>query len=147
MLLVHEDCDGDGVTNENEYLDDTDPQDPCDFVSDSITETVTREYNCINSEDPLKVYNTITPNGDNMNDYMVIDGVDETSSNNITIYNRWGVQVFESDDYETNPFYGVSNGRTTINEEENLPAGTYYYVLKYVLDGERYTQVGYLYIN
>ena len=141
------DCDGDGVTNENEYLDNTDPQDGCDFVTASITEPVTRTFNCILSEDPLKVYNTITPNGDNMNDYMVIYGIEETASNNITIYNRWGVQVFESDDYETNPFYGVSNGRTTINEDENLPSGTYYYVLKYVLDGERKTQVGYLYIN
>ena len=142
-----EDCDGDGVTNENENTDGTDPFDECDFELTSITLEITRERNCIDSSDPLKVFNTITPNGDNVNDYMVIENIESTSSNQINIFNRWGVQVFETDDYESNPFSGSSSGRATVLPSEILPSGTYYYVLKYVLDGERGTQVGYLYIN
>ncbi len=37
------DCDGDGVTNEDECADGTDPLDPCDYVDTSITLPVTAD--------------------------------------------------------------------------------------------------------
>ena len=136
------DCDGDGVTNFNEVsVDGTDPFDPCDFNIDNQEEVVTAEL-CI------EVFNTISPNGYGNNKEMRINGLDKTKGlNNINIFNRWGVQVFETSDYENNRFKGISNGRVTIEEQEKLPSGTYYYVLHYTYGGKEYSKVGYLYIN
>ena len=151
-ITANVDCDGDAVSNAVEYSDGTDPFDECDFESESVdlvNFSIERTTNCIESSNPLKVYNTINPNGDNLNDFLVIEGVEETSYNHIEIFNRWGTKVFETEDYqeEANRFYGISDGDLTISDSEYLPAGTYYYILKYTLDGVEYDQIGYLYIN
>ena len=45
-------------------------------------------------------------------------------------------------------FKGMSEGRVTVNQSEQLPVGTYYYVLKYIDDkGVGHEKAGYLYIN
>jgi len=75
------------------------------------------------------------------------------------IFNRWGVLVYETNGYENdefgNVFKGFSNGRVTVNEDELLPTGTYFYILKIngpeLPDDSRGkpkdTFTGYLYIN
>ena len=93
------------------------------------------------------MYNSLTPNGNDQNDIMEIKGLENATSYSITIYNRWGVKVFTSTNYEENPFRGLSNGRATVNENEALPSGTYYYVLEYEADGVTQTQIDYLYIH
>jgi len=45
------DCDGDGVTNEDEIIDGTDPNDPCDFVADSQTLATTSEFDNADCDD------------------------------------------------------------------------------------------------
>jgi len=70
--------------------------------------------------------------------------------NTLSIYNRWGLKVFETDNYgrDDNFFTGFSEGRTTVEAKDQLPVGTYYYVLEYALEnGERKNRAGYLYIN
>jgi len=121
------DTDGDGTPD---YLDPNGPVDP-------------------DAEDGIEIYTGITPNGDGVNDVFVIRGI-ENFENTIEIYNRWGVKVYSTDNYGSNGnfFRGISNGRTTIEAKDELPVGTYYYVLEYVLDnGERKNRAGYLYIN
>jgi hypothetical protein len=61
----------------------------------------------------------------------VIDGLEDTicyPENTVEIYNRWGVLVFETRNYnnETNAFNGYSNGRTTVGRSSGLPTGTYF---------------------
>ena len=67
------------------------------------------------------------------------------------IFNRWGVLVYETEGYgqNGNVFRGVSEGRTTINKNEKLPTGTYYYILVRIdpVTGETLTNNDYLYIN
>ena len=63
----------------------------------------------------------ITPNGDGKNDTWVIDYIDEYPDAVVEIYNRWGELLFHSDDYQ-NDWDGTYNG-------ENLPIGTYYYII------------------
>ena len=79
------------------------------------------------------ILNTFTPNGDNMNDFFKIKGIESFPENSIKIFNRWGVLVFESDDYgntssSDNVFKGFSKGRITIQKNKRLPTGTYYYI-------------------
>ena len=69
------------------------------------------------------------------------------------IFNRWGVKVFETKNYDSNGnvFKGYSNGRTTINGSQMLPTGTYFYILTYEVKDvdQSYTkkQAGYLYLS
>jgi gliding motility-associated-like protein len=102
----------------------------------------------------LVVYTAVTPNGDGNNDFFFIDNQNPDIKNiHVEIYNRWGVKVFETDNYGDgdNVFDGYSKGRMTINDSEKLPSGTYYYVLNYLYgdtgDNNRHKQAGFLYLS
>jgi gliding motility-associated-like protein len=98
------------------------------------------------------VYNGVTPDGDGNNDYFIIDHI-KNYKNRVEIYNRWGVKVFETRDYDTNGnvFSGYSEGRVTVNKNEMLPTGTYFYVIEYVYDKDvaprTIKETGYLYLS
>ncbi len=64
----------------------------------------------------------ITPNGDGKNDTWVIDYINEYPDHVVEIYNRWGELLFRTTKYQ-NDWDGTFNG-------ENLPIGTYYYVIE-----------------
>ncbi|WP_426484744.1 gliding motility-associated C-terminal domain-containing protein [Flavobacterium sp. 2] len=99
--------------------------------------------------DGLVIYNAVSPNGDGLNDTFRIKGIESFPDNTVEIYNRWGVKVYDAKGYnETNVmFAGYSDGRATINRNEKLPTGTYFYILKYN-NGEKVKEkAGYLYIN
>lgn len=99
------------------------------------------------------VYNGITPNGDGQNDYFKIDNIQSLANNKVEVYNRWGVRVFETENYDSNGnvFQGYSDGRMTVNPNSQLPTGTYFYVLTYDFTAngstERIKKSGYLYLT
>lgn len=69
----------------------------------------------------LYFYNTFTPNGDGSNDHFFIGNIEKYPDNVLEIYNRYGQKVYNKTGY-TNEWDGKY-----LNEE--LPAGTYFYVL------------------
>jgi gliding motility-associated-like protein len=103
------------------------------------------------------VHNAMSPNGDGINDIFQIDSIDDLTcypENNVEIYNRWGILVFETENYNnsTNAFDGISRGRTTVKKSDGLPSGTYFYIINYKsLDGNNVIQNnkkdGYLYLS
>ncbi|MEN9332245.1 MAG: hypothetical protein RLZZ94_1335, partial [Bacteroidota bacterium] len=101
----------------------------------------------------LVINNALTPNGDGANDYFIIENIQDTTcypENTVEIYNRWGVKVFDTTNYdnESKVFRGVSEGRATVNQSAELPTGTYFYILKYkTSDGKYVTKNGYLYLS
>ncbi|AEE18103.1 conserved repeat domain protein [Dokdonia sp. 4H-3-7-5] len=98
----------------------------------------------------LEVFNGISPDGDGINDFFIIEGIDAFPENNVQIFNRWGVQVFEQDGYTNSPttgFKGISEGRATISADNLLPAGTYFYLISYQTPDGLRRKSGYLYIN
>ncbi|OAB30346.1 hypothetical protein FBFR_02165 [Flavobacterium fryxellicola] len=105
----------------------------------------------------IKVHNAFSPNGDGINEVFVIDNIDDVTcypENTVEIYNRWGVLVFETKNYnnQTNNFEGISRGRTTVNQSSGLPTGTYFYILNYsTIDGNGKVEIkkldGYLYLS
>ena len=114
------------------YLEYKNP-DPCPSVikfSIRVDDDCTVE-NCAT----LGIYNYLTPGNDTVNESLIIEGIDSEcyNRNNIEIFNRWGIKVYEKDNYDniTNPFTGVSDGRSTIKKGELLPTGTYFYFLKF----------------
>ncbi|NMH28839.1 gliding motility-associated C-terminal domain-containing protein [Flavobacterium silvaticum] len=98
------------------------------------------------------VHNAITPNGDGENDTMIIDGLTDGcyTDNSIEVYNRWGILVYEARQYNNTSvvFRGQSEGRATLKKDEELPAGTYFYILKYTdVEGKVTEKSSYLYIS
>ena len=129
----------------------------CESVNQNncATATVTIDVAVVFACDALVVHNAFSPNGDNKNQYFIIDNItDECYINNsVEIYNRWGVLVFETKNYNNtaNVFDGTSKGRTTIKQSEGLPTGTYFYILNYttstISGTQTYTKNGYLYLT
>ena len=121
-------------------------EDKSDNLSNvSDTPTVLPLVGCV-----IKVFNAISPNGDSKNERFYIQGLECYPENTVEIYNRWGVLVFERENYnnEDRAFKGVSEGRTTVKKFEALPVGTYYYILKYKdMQSNGHQKAGYLYIN
>ena len=73
----------------------------------------------------ISIPNIITPNGDDENDFFIIDNLDHHPNTKIVIYNRWGRVVFKSDNYKNN-WNGVNMSGNKVSE------GTYYYALELV---------------
>ncbi len=73
-------------------------------------------------------FNVITPNGDGVNDVFDLRAEGQIEYK-VTIYNRWGSKVFESND-KTNDWNGKN-----MNDGTDVPAGVYYYVWEFQLIG------------
>ncbi len=99
------------------------------------------------------IYNLVTPDGDGKNDYFIIDNINRFPNNTVEIYNRWGVRVYETKNYDSNGnvFRGYSEGRVTINKNEKLPTGTYFYIVTYEYKDVKGTRMikksGYLHLE
>jgi gliding motility-associated-like protein len=101
-------------------------------------------------EDDIEVYNSISPNGDGVNDIFRIRNIDFYPENTLSIYNRWGIEVFHVNSYGQNDnfFKGFSDGRSTVSRDVELPEGTYFYTLTYKnTKGIEKNLSGYLYIK
>ncbi|MGO4912653.1 DUF7507 domain-containing protein, partial [Leeuwenhoekiella sp. W20_SRS_FM14] len=141
-----------GTTENNSLITDIsdDPTNTSneDLDGDGDPDDVTR---MVLSIEDIFVYNVITPNGDGINDELIIGAIERFPDNTLRIFNRWGVEVFSQDSYGqagSSAFTGYSNGRTTIDSGKLLPTGTYYYVLDYATaNGTPRKKAGYIYIN
>jgi hypothetical protein len=102
---------------------------------------------------PVRIYNAISANNNQQNDIFLLEGIDCFPNNQVEIFNRWGVKVFEANGYDNQNkvFKGYSEGRLTIAGNKKLPTGTYFYILQYESpnNGESQTiqQSGYLYLT
>ena len=70
----------------------------------------------------IDVPNAFSPNDDGINDYWKITGLSSYTRSKLTLYDRWGQEVFRSIAYPQ-PW----NGKRSSNQ---VPAGTYYYVIE-----------------
>ena len=77
--------------------------------------------------------NTITPNGDKVNDVWTIDGLSKFPHHHVEIFNRYGQLLFETNHYT--PWDGTYKGK-------KLPFGTYYYIIE--LGEGRKAKTGYI---
>ena len=131
-----EDADGDGdPTN-----DDTDGDGTPDYL-DPIDDS---------PDEDIEVNQMLTPNGDGKNDFLFIRGLDKVQSSTLRIFNRWGIAVYEGEDYnnQNNVFDGRSKGRSTLSTDNYLPSGIYFYIFDYItISGEKVTDSEYLYIS
>ena len=99
------------------------------------------------------IHNAFSPNNDTINDVFTIENIENTEcfpTNNVEIYNRWGVLVFEIKQYNntTRAFRGISEGRVSIDKSTELPSGTYFYIIQFTTSDSKITKkYGYLYLT
>ena len=78
----------------------------------------------------VRMHQAVSPNGDGINDFMIIEGVADYPVNRVTIFNRNGNLLWEGKDCD--------NARVRFegkaNNGQQLPGGTYFYILE-VQDG------------
>ena len=114
----------------------------------SYTQTFTTSQGCIQdstwtieakdcSVDDQDEQILITPNGDNVNDVFIIEGIEDYPENELIIVNRWGDVV-----HQAKPYMNNWGGEGT--KGELLAQGTYYFVLRNV--GAQLPQGGYIVI-
>lgn len=70
--------------------------------------------------------NIITPNGDGTNDFFKIKNIEHHPNTNVTIYDRWGLKVYENPNYN-NEWKG-----------DGVSDGTFFYIID-VPDDKKYT--------
>ena len=74
---------------------------------------------CFQPQPPIIIVpNVMTPNGDGLNDVFNINYIDLYDVKKLTIHNRWGTIVYQSEDYQNNWDGG------------NVADGVYFYVLE-----------------
>lgn len=87
----------------------------------------------------------VSPNGDGINDNLVIPELEESPNNRLRIYDRNGLKVFEKDNYN-GEFNGYSNTNNTIYQRNaGLPSGIYFYLV--FLDDLQLEYQGFLYLT
>lgn len=163
------DTDGDGVDDNTEVLNGTDPNNP-DTDGDGVTDgeelfgtdDPSTPYVPSGTSDPLDpcdplpysqaclytqgevvfVPEGISPNGDNNNEVWVIEGIENFPNNSVTIFNRWGEKIFEAAPYQNN-WAGQSESDLNVGNGK-LPEGTYFYILKLT---DKKEMQGYIYLT
>jgi gliding motility-associated-like protein len=124
-------------------------------VTTTYTVTSTDSAGCKDSKEvtvyvecvDFTVPNVFTPNNDGKNDDFVpfytiggvnYNGVGNVSSYTITIYDRWGKQVYNSSD-PTKYWDGTLNSTQYL-----VPDGVYYYIIKATCGGKNYDKKGFV---
>ena len=111
----------------------------------SITEiTMNINADCVVlpcGENDIEISKALTPNGDLINDFFYISGIDLCGfTAGVKIFNRWGALVFESNSYplvnaiekNLSPPSGSWEGnahKSSIGASGKVPNGTYYYII------------------
>ena len=88
-------------------------------VSSSVNCTASASINVLLLN--IKIPNAFSPNGDNINDKWIIDGLIDYKNCSVEVFSRSGQIVFHSIGYNQ-PWDGTRNGKP-------LPMGTYYYFI------------------
>lgn len=78
----------------------------------------------------IRVHQAVSPNGDGINDFLIIEGIRDYPENRLTIFNRNGMVVYEAHGYDNGSIVFRGQGRN----QQLLPAGTYYYLLDVKID-------------
>lgn len=74
----------------------------------------------------FSIPNAFSPNGDGINDLLIIGGVEKYRGVHFSIYNKWGQELLRVDDYSNDYAWdGTQNGR-------KLHEGTYYYIINFL---------------
>ena len=86
-------------------------------------------------------YNFFSPNNDSINDYFIIENIqDYRDYNKLSVFNRWGDLVYEASPYNNN-WDGTSNQKNKFLGTE-LPEGVYIYRFEFKIADKSTSKYG-----
>jgi gliding motility-associated-like protein len=98
------------------------------------------------NDDSLIIPEGFSPNGDGINDYFELVGIDAYPDNKVTIFNRWGNLIYESAGYNNGSIRWEGNNSGELSTGNGaVPEATYFYVID-LGDGSP-IRSGYIYLN
>ncbi|MFK8265512.1 gliding motility-associated C-terminal domain-containing protein [Capnocytophaga cynodegmi] len=122
----------------------------CQSQAVSLLVEVVSDNSCEEDFKNMFIPNALSLNDDGANDVWQLEDLKKycekcNKKNVVTIFNRWGVKVYEKENYmlDGERFNGFSEHKRTVSKEV-LPNGTYFYVITFD-DGKQKT--GYIYIR
>ncbi len=118
---------------------------PTDFPNNDEAATAELDWR-ENSNVELVIPQAFSPNNDGLNDVFEIKQLVNFPTNTMTILNRWGNKVYEVDEYHLNPWNGKNTFGVTVGGED-LPVGTYFYILEVEINEEVKVYKGYVYLS
>ncbi len=101
-----------------------------DILTNVRTDSSWSNIACVNFKNKVKIYNTFTPNSNDVNSTFYVDNIALYPDNEVYIFNRWGARVYYRRAYNNDWDGG------------GLPSGTYFYVVR--VEGDEYK--GYVFI-
>jgi len=93
------------------------------------------------AEDGIQVHQGVSPNGDGINDFLQIDNISQYPNNKLSIMNRNGQLIYETQGYDNSS--KVFDGHSNKNGQMQVP-GTYFYQLDYTVNGIIKHKTGFL---
>jgi gliding motility-associated-like protein len=98
----------------------------CDSFECQVCDTtfIQFQFESLRDTNDCFIPNIITPNQDNLNDIFFVNCLENTIGAVLKIYNRWGNQVYENNDYK--------NDWNGSYQNKPLPDGTYFYMLQFI---------------
>ena len=130
----------DGITTVTYTLTVTRASGSVDGYNPGISVTGPTETPALDDEGIL-VHQAVSPNGDGINDFLLIDGIQAFPDNKLSIMNRNGQLIFQAKGYDNSS--KVFDGHSNKNGQMQLP-GTYFYELDYTVKGITKTKTGFL---
>lgn len=88
---------------------------------------------------PVRVHPAVSPNGDGINEFLMIEGIRDHVENRVAVIGRNGTVLWEAIGYDNDrvAFRGIGTG------QQQLPEGTYFYVVEVKIGGEWEYRKGY----
>ena len=116
---------------------------PCPSSPDTLQIIVS---DCVDDPDLFDIPAGFSPNGDGINDFFEIVGIQMYPNNKVTIFNRWGNIVYEGAGYNNNSIRWDGTNQGTPNTGTGLvPEGTYFYMID--LGNGSPVLSGYVFVN
>ncbi|WP_459471052.1 invasin domain 3-containing protein [Aquirufa beregesia] len=144
------DTDGDGVP------DYKDPDDDGDSIPDKLEDDL--NYGALPDCDKDGIPNSkdkdicepfvtqgFSPNGDGINDKFVIPGIMSMPSHHLSIFNRWGNIVYETDNYKNDWGGEIPKGVGVVQGEGTITDGVYFYIIDF--KGAKPNIQSFIYVN
>jgi gliding motility-associated-like protein len=96
-------------------------------INGGCMDSVSHQYYRVIADKNIQIPNAFSPNGDGINDVWAIDDLKEYPDCKVSVFNRWGQELFQSTGYGR-PWDGTYNGKP-------VPFATYYYII--ILPGKK----------